>query len=97
MKYILIIIALWLIVTIISVLMAINKQKHFNNHGQLFLDMDLKDVISLMGKSYDKKKVEDHEDYEWKIMNKQFRGINDVIVSVKDNKVINIQKQRKNF
>ena len=97
MKYILIIIALWLIVTIISVLMAINKQKHFNNHGQLFLDMDLKDVISLMGTSYDKKKVEDHEDYEWKIMNKQFRGINDVIVSVKDNKVIDIQKQRKNF
>lgn len=97
MKYILIIITLWLIVTIISVLMAINKQKHFNNHGQLFLDMDLKDVISLMGTSYDKKKVEDHEDYEWKIMNKQFRGINDVVVSVKDNKVIDIKKQRKNF
>ena len=97
MKYILIIIALWLIITIISVLMAINKQKHFNNHGQLFLDMDLKDVISLMGTSYEKKKVEDHEDYEWKIMNKQYRGINDIIVSVKDNKVIDIQKQRKNL
>lgn len=97
LKFILLILAAWLVITVISVILAINKQKHFNNHPLLTEDMDIKEAISLMGTSYDKKKGEDYEEYEWKIMNKQFRGINDVVIHVKDNKIVEIIKQRKSF
>lgn len=97
MKYILIICIAWLAITILAVIMAINKQKHFNNHRFIEDGMEFSEARKLLGGSFIREECPEYTKYVWQIKNKNISGINYIEIHEKNGKVINSYKEHKIF
>lgn len=92
MKYVFIILAVFILVSVVAVLLALNKKKHMENHKNLYKGMLLSEAISLMGKDYEKEEMSKFDVYKWTMKSSTFKGVNDVRVRVKDDKVVEVQR-----
>lgn len=92
MKYILIILAVFVLFSVLAVVLALNKKKHMENHKKLVKGMLLTEAISLMGKDYEKEETPKFIVYKWTMKSSTFKGVNDVRIRVKDGKVIEVQR-----
>lgn len=92
LKILLIIVVIFVCISVLAVIMALRKQKKMNNYKELYKGMPLKEALNLMGNDFRKEENSKYTTYIWTINSKHYKGVNDVRIRVKDDKVTEILK-----
>lgn len=92
MKIILWVLIAFIGISVLSVCLALNKQKHLNNYKELYKGMTLNHAIKLMGGGFTKEEKAKYDSYTWTIDSKYYKGVNKVVIHVgKDGTLEDIQ------
>ena len=80
-----------IVITIISVYMAVTKMKRMNRAKEVKKGMTEKEAFAILGKGWDsKKELPNYTKYVWEIKNKNYQGIKKVTLEVKNGKVLQV-------
>lgn len=80
-----------IVITIISVYMAVTKMKRMNRAKEVKKGMDEKQAFDILGKGWDsKEELPNYTKYVWEIKNQSYQGIKKVTLEVKNGKVLQV-------
>lgn len=80
-----------IVITIISVYMAVTKMKKMNRVKEVKKGMTEKQAFDILGKGWDtKEELPNYTKYVWEIKNQSYQGIKKVALEIKDGKVLQV-------
>ena len=86
-----IIIVLFIAITVYSVHLATSKMKHMNRYTEVKKGMREVEALEILGRDYNNMEIlPNYTKYTWTIKNGSYSGVRNVVLEVKDGKVLKV-------
>lgn len=90
-KILLVVLAIFVIITIYSVNLALRTMKRMNRYTEVKKGMTEQEALNILGKDYTDKMIKpNYVKYTWEIKNKKYTGIKKVELEIFKDEVINV-------